>query len=88
MASGDEEEEDFDLWMRVLDVVAASMGFIISLALNEAFRDTFDLIPISVKNKVANAWIYVIVVVPIVFLILWGIFEGQKAIARSKSTDT
>jgi Na+-translocating ferredoxin:NAD+ oxidoreductase RnfA subunit len=79
-----EEQEKFDVWNQVLTTIAASLGFVISLSLNSAFKETFDLIPISVKNKVANAWLYVFVVGALVLLFLWGIFEAQAARKRAK----
>jgi hypothetical protein len=66
-----------DIRTRVLTVVATSLGLVVSLALNKAFQETFNLIPISSNTKVGNAWIYVMVVGFIVVLALWGIMRLQ-----------
>lgn len=43
-------------------VLATSLGLVVSLALNSALIQTFDLLPLNRTNKVANAWLYVLVV--------------------------
>lgn len=52
----------FDLWNNLIDTIASSLGFVLSLALNAAFKGTFELIPLGMKTKVLNDWIYVVVV--------------------------
>ena len=69
----------FDLWNNLMDTIASSLGFVLSLALNAAFKATFELIPLGMKTKVLNDWIYVVVVGTVVFLLLWAIYAAKQA---------
>jgi hypothetical protein len=69
----------FGLWNNLTDIIASSLGFVLSLALNTAFKETFDLIPLGMKTKVVNDWIYVFVVGTVVLLLLWAIYAAKQA---------
>jgi hypothetical protein len=77
-----------DVRINILNIIAGSLGFTMSLALNTALKDTFDLIPISMKNKVANDWLYVFIVSGVVLLALWGIFELKRLQLNKDKADT
>ena len=62
-----------------------SFVLVLSLALNEAFSKTFALIPIPQNSDAANAWIYVLILIPLIFLVLIGMFYLSRTLNNTKS---
>ena len=59
----------FDAGLTTVNALNNALGFIIALAVNNAFQKTFELIPVG--KGLLGAWLYAIVALGICILLMW-----------------
>lgn len=79
-----QQTSPFNPIKQVIVVITASIGFIISLSLNEALKATFDLIPTVSVSKIGAAWIYAVVALTVGILALWLIYGAIQPVVTAK----
>jgi len=82
--------KEFSVSAQIALLFANSLGFVVSLALNSALGKSFALIPLgldedSQEADAINAWIYAAIIVPVVLLVLYGIFRLTQPKEITKS---
>jgi hypothetical protein len=78
-----QESTRFIAGNEIMVAIATAIGFIMSLALNNAFVKTFHLIPIGKKN-VFGAWLYAIIAVALGILFLWLMYSKIQPLMNNE----
>ena len=64
-------DEDFHILSYTTTLIMTSLGFVLSLALNQAFKTTFARIPLGTENPLVKDWAHFGVVLFIVLVVLF-----------------
>lgn len=70
--------EPFSTHRIITLLFANAMSFTVGLALNNALTRTFALIPIGQGDGTAQAWIYVLLIVPISLAVFYLLSRRRK----------
>jgi uncharacterized membrane protein YidH (DUF202 family) len=64
-------DEDFHILSYTSRLIITSLGFVLSLSLNQAFKTTFAKIPLGTEHPILKDWVHFAVVLCIVFFVLF-----------------
>ena len=71
-------DDRFHIIGYTITLISTSLGFILSLALNEAFKTTFTKIPLGKHNSLLRDWLYFLTVLNIVIFALYVINKYKQ----------
>ena len=77
-----DKKTQFAIGSTLVNQIGFSILLVFSLALNDAFKQTFGLITIK-GDPLLGSWIYVLIITPVCFLVLWLLYTYLQPIISS-----